>query len=426
VRQGRTFHFQEKDFTNPSLRGALQTRSSGSRSGGTRTSISTEEFLESARFRLWLLQQFGLERRDVVLWMNLPEGLRSVLQATVTGRRATCFTLLGRPAYGYRLLILAARLLSGRSVPFIQSAEAAEAVKLARYIARANTARGTLMLSFVSPALRLAIAADEAGIEMGDVTFFIGGEPLTPLKHEQFVRRGHRVVSAFAFAEFGVAAWSCPRGREPDDLHVFTDRAAVRRYPRPVGADGATAPAFLFTTLLPHARRVMINVETGDYGGLEERRCGCFLEEAGFPLHMHTIRSFEKLTAEGLTFIGPGLITLLEEDLPREFGGDSRHYQLVEGEDERGFTRLFLLVSPQVGPVDEKALRERVLQAIGERHLLPRRGRTIQQTWDQAETVRVVRREPLTTATGKVLHLHRDRGALVAGTTAASGGRGGG
>lgn len=419
TRRGRTFHFHEDDFVNPLVRGALQSRSSGSRSRGTQSRVSVEEFLESTRLRLWLLERYGLDTRDVVFWMNLPEGLRYALQSTVIGRPAACFTLLGRPAPGYRLLVLMARLLSGRAVPFVQSVGADEPVELARYIAKTNTPRGTLVTTFVNSALRLVLAADEAGIDMGDVAFLVGGEPLTTLKVEQFARRGHRVLSAFAFAEFGVAAWSCPRGQEPDDLHVLTDRLAIRQRLRPVDADGAAVPAFLFTALLPHARRMMINVETGDYGGLEERRCNCFLDDAGFRLHMHTIRSFEKLTSEGLTFIGPGMIALLEEDLPREFGGDSRHYQLVEGEDERGFTRLFLLVSPQVGPVDEESLRDRVLRAVSERHLMPRRGRTIQQIWSRTDTVRVVRREPLVTATGKVLHLHRDRGALLAGAPAA-------
>jgi len=414
VRQGRTFNFQERDFANPLVRAALRVRSSGSRSRGTQTNISEEEFLERVRFRWWLLERYGLHERAAVTWQNLPQGVTTLLQAAVTGRQATCFTLLGSPSWGYALLILAARLLSGVRVPFIQWATAEQAAKLARYIGRANTPRGTLLTTFVNPALRLVVAAEEAGIDMGDVAFLIGGEPVTPLKYEQFIRRGHRVLSAFAFTEFGTAAWTCPRGREVDDLHVLTDRAAVRQYPRPVGQDGDTVPAYLFSSLLPHARHVMINVETGDYGGLEERRCGCFLEETGFSLHMHTIRSFEKLTAEGMTFIGPGLITLLEEDLPREFGGDVRHYQLVEGEDRRGFTHLYLLVSPQVGAIDEDSVRRRVLRAIEEHHLLPRRGRTIQHIWERAGTLQVLRRDPLATATGKVLHLHRDRGTLLA------------
>ena len=51
---------------------------------------------------------------------------------------------------------------------------------------------------------------------------------------------------------------------------------------------------------------------------------------------------------------------------------------------------------------------------IEEHHLLPRRGRTIQHIWERAGTLQVLRRDPLATATGKVLHLHRERGALLA------------
>ncbi|KRT75929.1 MAG: hypothetical protein XU14_C0081G0006 [Armatimonadetes bacterium CSP1-3] len=414
VRRGRTFRFQERDFANPHISGVLRAQSGGTRTRRTQSDISAEEFLEWVKFRLWLLEGYGLRERDVVIWANLPEGLRYLLQETSTGRRAICFTLLRPPGLGYVLLVLAARVLSGRPVPFLRSARAAQAVELARYISKTNTPRGTLVSTFDSSAVRLVIAAEEAGIDMGDVVFWIGGEPLTPLKHQQFARHGHRVVSMFAFSEFGVAAWSCPRGEEADDLHVLTDRVALRQYTRPVGQNGTTVSSYLFTSLLPYTRHVMINVESGDYGKLGKRRCGCFLDEAGFSLHMHTILSFEKLTAEGMTFIGPGLITLLEEDLPREFGGDSRHYQLVEGEDGRGLTRLFLLVSPQVGPVDEDALRERVLGAIADRHLLSRRGRTIGRIWRGADTIYLLRREPLATESGKVLHLHTARGALLA------------
>jgi len=160
----------------------------------------------------------------------------------------------------------------------------------------------------------------------------------------------------------------------------------------------------------------MVNVESGDYGGLEERRCGCFLDRLGFHQHIHTVRSFEKLTAEGMTFIGPDLVTLLEEVLPREFGGDSRHYQLVEAEDERGITRLYVLASPQLGKVDDAAMRRAVLREIRRRHLSAGPGRLIEQVWHEADTVQVLRREPLATASGKVLHLHRDRGELWRGS----------
>ena len=277
-----------------------------------------------------------------------------------------------------------------------------------------NTPRGMVVDAFASSALRLVLAAEEAGIALGDVVFSVVGEPLTSAKRRAIEARGFRVLSRFSFAELGNCAWQCPVGREADDLHVLTDRVAVRQHLRPVSPDGAEARALLFTSLVPYARHVLLNVESGDEAQLEERPCGCFLERAGLRLHMHTIRSFEKLTAEGLTYLGPGLADLLEEDLPRLFGGDSRHYQLVEAEDGSGLTRLFLLVSPAVGPLDEAAVRHAVLREMARRHLVPTYGRVVQRVWEDAGTLRVLRREPLPTASGKILHLHLDRGDLRA------------
>ena len=43
----------------------------------------------------------------------------------------------------------------------------------------------------------------------------------------------------------------------------------------------------------------------------------------------------------------------MERVLPARFGGSPLDYQLMEEEDERGFTRLSLLVSPKLRIADE-------------------------------------------------------------------------
>ncbi len=413
VRRGRTLRFEPADFANPLERGVLDTQSSGSRGRAMQTEISLQNLLDEVRLRRWVLEPYGLWGREIVLWMTYLSGLEYTTQYTIMGHPPLrWFSLSGSGDRATTLVTKAARLVTGLPVPHPEFMPAERVLDVARFISQASRARGLLVHAFVSPALRIILAAEEAGIRLGDVVFVVGGEPLTPLKRWQFEQRGFRVLPQFAFSEFGRAAWACPAGRESDDLHVLTDRVAVRQYPRVVDCKGAGIPAYLFTSLLTHTRRVMLNVETGDYGGLEVRSCGCFLERTGFSLHMHTIRSFEKLTAEGMTFMGPSLITLLEEVLPHAFGGDSRHYQLVEAENAQGFTRLYLLVSPQVGKIDEEALQRVVLREIGERHITPGTGRLIRQIWEDAGTVQVLRREPLPTATGKILHLHRDRGTL--------------
>ncbi len=413
VRGGRTFQFQERDFANPTVRPALHMRSGGSRSLGTQTEISTADLVDHMRLFGWLDDGYGLTDRDIILWNTPGVGLLFTVAYAAMGRSPLrWFSPVGYGGWASPLMFTVARLASGVHMPRLEVMPADRVLDVARYISRVNTPRGILVRTFVNTALRLVLAAEETGIRLGDVVLWTGGEPLTPAKRRQIEERGFRIMPGFGISELGLLGAACPAGQEPDDLHLFTDRVAVRQYSRAVDGNGSTVPAYLLTSLLPHTRHVMLNMECGDYGGLEERSCGCFLERVGFRLHMHTIRSFEKLTAEGITFVGPALVDLIEEVLPREFGGDSRHYQLVEAEDRRGFTKLYVLASPRLGPLDEEALRRRVLQEIGGRHLKGAYGRVVAEVWEHADTVQVLRRDPVWTSGGKILHLHRDRGAL--------------
>lgn len=413
-RGDHTFQFRQSDFANPDVAPVLQSWTSGSTRASVRSAVSAEEFLNSARVWGWLLEGYGLSDRDFVLWMTPRMGLRGVLTHIVLRRAPLRWFTLDRIDRTYTLFVHAARLITGLPIPLPQPMPADAVLQIARHIAAVNSSRGMIVQTMVSSALRLVLAAEEAGIRLGDVVFIMGGEPLTPTKRRQFETRGYGVISAFAFAEFGSAAWACSHGREPDDLHVLTDRLALRQYPRFVDHNGAAVSAYLFTGLLPDMRHIMVNMESGDYGGLETRGCGCFLERAGLRQHMHTIRSFEKLTAEGLTFVGPTLIGLLEEILPGEFGGTQADYQLVEAEDAGGQTRLYLLASPRLGPLDEGALRGTVLREIRDRHISPGDGRQIHRIWERADTIQILRRRPLATYTGKIHHLHRHDGTLAA------------
>ncbi len=79
----------------------------------------------------------------------------------------------------------------------------------------------------------------------------------------------------------------------------------------------------------------MLNVESDDFGEFTTRRCGCVFDELGLGHHFAYVRSFTKLTGEGATLLGTDCVRILEEVLPREFGGRSIDYQLLETEDER-------------------------------------------------------------------------------------------
>ena len=135
---------------------------------------------------------------------------------------------------------------------------------------------------------------------------------------------------------------------------------------------------------------------------MTERRCGCRLESLGWRTHLHTIRSFEKLTAGGMTFEDTDVIRILEEVLPARFGGGPRDYQLIEEHAGDGEPRLRLLMHPAIGPADPAAVASVFLEAIsaGAEH---RRHMTTE--WRAAGLLRVEREAPRVGASGKILHL---------------------
>jgi hypothetical protein len=152
---------------------------------------------------------------------------------------------------------------------------------------------------------------------------------------------------------------------------------------------------------------VLLNVSAGDLAVVERRKCACPLETAGWTEHLHSIRSFEKLTAGGMTFLDTDLVGVLEEVLPRRFGGGPTDYQLVEEESAEGRPALRLLVHPRVGAVDALAVSRVFLDAIGSGSGAQK---VMQLAWHDAGVLRVERQPPRTTDLGKILHLHRGAG----------------
>ena len=142
-------------------------------------------------------------------------------------------------------------------------------------------------------------------------------------------------------------------------------------------------------------------MESDDYGVLENRVCSCPIGELGFTKHLSRIRSYEKLTSDGVTFLGTELLRLVEEVLPTRFGGYPTDYQLVE-EEEEGLPKVNILVSPRVGDVNEEDLLSTAFQVL---HSYPG-GDIMSEKWRQGQTLRVARREPYTTASAKILPLH--------------------
>jgi hypothetical protein len=251
-------------------------------------------------------------------------------------------------------------------------------------------------------AARIAAAAIAKGASLAGTRFLVGGEPLTEAKREIIERAGAVAIPRYSFGEGGSVGLGCASPLYTDEVHVSAHRLALVRRPAAAG-NGAAVRPLLFTTFAPHEVRLLLNVENGDYGDSIERDCGCPLEKLGLTHHLYGIRSFEKLTSEGMNYFYGDLYELFEKILPAEFGGGPGSYQLVEEEDRGGQTRLSLVVDPAIGGLDEARLVARLQAAFADGN---RWNRTTVRFWENAGTFRVVRRAPHATARGKILPLH--------------------
>jgi hypothetical protein len=250
-----------------------------------------------------------------------------------------------------------------------------------------------------SAAVRLCGEARRAGVSLEGAQFTVTGEPVTAARLAAIGATGAVAVPDYGSADSGGSvSCGCLAPDEPDDVHVFSDLNVL------IQADAPTMPkgALLLTSIRPSAPFIFINLLMGDCAVLVERRCGCPMEALGWRTHLHTVRSFEKLTVGGLTFMDTDVVRILEEVLPRHFGGGPADYQVVEDATVDGRPRLRLLVHPNVGPAEPLRLIETVLGALAAGSDAER---LMVSQLRQERMLEVERRVPYSTSSGKILHL---------------------
>ncbi|HEY7322513.1 MAG TPA: hypothetical protein VIE89_33530 [Candidatus Binatia bacterium] len=254
-----------------------------------------------------------------------------------------------------------------------------------------------------SNAARIARAAADLGISLDRTKFIVSGEPFTDSKRELIEKTGARATPRYAYGGGVNIGFGCANPLHTDEIHVNRHILALLLNPRVLENGASGFQPLMCTTLHPCFSRLLLNVESGDYGYLSERDCGCVLGHSGLSVHLHHIRSFEKLTSEGMNYFYGDLFELFERILPTEFGGGPGDYQLVEEEDSYGQTRLSLLVDPAVGMLDETRLLARVHDAIAQGS---RGNHFMSRVWQDSGTFRIKRAMPHASGRGKVLPLH--------------------
>jgi hypothetical protein len=411
VRGGRTLETTADDFDNPHLRRHYESASGGSTGVGTRIGVELDNIFEGAHSYVLGLSAHGLLNAPAILWTSvLPNGvgvvslLRSVLIGNVV-RRWFAPAAPGDLRQPLRFRFANAYLFAtsramGLGLPRPEPLPVEEARRIAILSADYVKREGhCLVRAAVSMSLRIALAARDERIDLRGVTFMGAGEPPSPAKVSGIRASGAKYVPTYTFSEGGRVGMGCANPVDGTDVHFFSHRLALIQRPQTVPGSDAKVNGFCYTSLVSSAPKLMLNTESDDFGVFERRSCGCLLEDAGFTHHIRQVRSARKLTGEGITLVGSDITRIMEEVLPARFGGSTLDYQLVEEEDPSGFTRMTLLVSPDVAIADDSEPVRVLLEALGNGEL---RADVARSVLSAAGSVRMRRERPVPSSRGKL------------------------
>ncbi len=413
-RNGLSLRARASDFDNPYARADFPNQSSGSTGAAVKVALDFDYIAARASNRLIALDAHGIADAPLAIWRGiLPERImEQLLNGALTNqmpqkwfspmrlRDSSQWVKYGLGTY----YLIACMHQAGLHVPLPEYVNQADAVVVARWAEAAVKKYGRCLLrAGTSRGVRVCIAAQEHGIDLTGVTFSGAGEPATEGKARQYERVGAHFISNYGMSEAGQPGAGCANRVGVSDYHLWKDACVIFTQPVEVPNFGFTVDAFHLTTILPQSPKVMLNVQTDDFGIVEERHCGCALEEYGLTTHLREIRSYSKLTGEGVTLIGTEMIHILEHILPTRFGGSALDYQLMEQEDAQGFTRLYLLVHPRVAIENESAVLECLNDALRQSSPAADVARFV---WKNANTIQLKRAEPRWNPNGKFSSLY--------------------
>lgn len=411
IRSGRVIPATTDSFRNPLVRGGMSGLTSGSRSRGTRVPQDTRSRLYREAWQVLRYQEWQIERHlPVTLNPILPSttGLSFCLMQSRLGQPVRRWFTAGdslRRSGPYRLLtcaLVAAARRMGAELPFPSILPRNDFSPVTRYLAEQNR-RGFKchVNAFTSPAVRVASAALQQGLDISGTVFIVGGEALTDAKRAVINSAGAEAYSFYAISEVSGVGVACRQMKSDNCVHLCHDRVAViqRRTRTPVGEQ--EVDALYFTSLQTFAPFVLINAEMGDAGIIEPATCDCLFSRFGFGWQIRGVYSYGKMTGQGITLVGTDLLRILEQVLPARLGGAPGDYQLVEveGADQ---TNIVLRVSPRIRGLTPERVRDIFLKELRSCY----GGSLADRTWRHAAGLKVVMAEPLTTRTGKVLPLH--------------------
>jgi hypothetical protein len=411
VRSGQEIPINCDDFRSVNLDGIHNVETGGSTGAAMRIGMRIDHVAALVPARMLAFEANGLRGLPSAIWMGVfPDhsGPNNILRGIKSGQvPLRWFANVVTPdgivqrltAKVYNRAMVEIGRFSGALIPRPEPLDLNQAIVAAQWMSDTLKSNGECFLyCHVSKGVRVAVAAVDASIDLTGATFVLAGEPVTPGKVATITRAGGRVVPVYAFSEHGSVGFGCANSTAEDEIHVCQDTIEVIQHPRKVPGHDIEVQALHLTSLSPTAPNILINVETDDCGFIENRDCGCQMQSYGFRKHISHIRSFQKLTGEGVSLIGSDAIRALEEVLPARFGGSPLDYQLIEEEQENGLTCISLIVDPQVSIESDRDVIETFVTATGYHDL--------QQVWNSDASLRVKRQKPILTNRGKMNPIH--------------------
>ena len=423
IRGDNILKVSHHNFDNPCLKNWYTTRSSGSSSprglGGTgsRTPVDLDYLFDRVPNEMFSYHVHDVLNAPQAIWYSpLPggAGINKLLRQTCFNQKIDrWFTPLNsgdfKPALKFTLAnwgILFMAGIFGYPLPRPEYLSVDKAYVLARWAKHALDHQGRCLLrTHAGMAARICLAALEDNIDLKGLKIMAGGEPLTDARKKHINDSGAKAIPIYSMSEAGTIARGCGDPQCDGNMHLFLDSFGFIQRPRNVPATGSDVGAFYLTSLLPSSPTILLNVETDDYGIVEEESCSCPFGQLGLSVNLRQIRSFSKFTADGVTLTESQISALLEQTLPEKFGGGPFDYQLVETEDKRGFAKLQLWISPQVRLPDQTVMRSLITD-----HL--RQGETsadfARAAWERGAQFEIVRQEPVWSGQGKFPFLRRN------------------
>jgi hypothetical protein len=416
-RKGVNFLCDESMFDNPYLSFVYEVRSGATRSAGTRIRIDFDYLRQRSLYDAFLLNLHGCLTAPIANWFPVfpgAPGINSSLRFAHFGNPVRrWFSQVAEDQvkvnwekrWGTKTIFAIHRLYG---VPLAEPEYTSldDARRIAEWASQAlNVNPYCVVYTFAASAVRVCIAAAEANLNIKGTKFLVTGEPLTPHKKEEIESVGATAVPIYGISEAGVIAAGCNQVHpESDHCHLYKDTTAIITHQQVVPNFDITLDSYLFTSLLYESPKLLLNVGMGDFGDLAADSCDCGFGQLGFDTALSNIRSYEKLTGEGVTFVDTDFVRIIEKELPETFGGKSTDYQLLEEEDSQGFTHLNLLVSPRIGKLNEGQVLEKFMTLLRRGEASPESwAQSGVEMWRQSHMVRIKRDHPVSTASGKIL-----------------------